>query len=86
MKRMTLMYGPAVRSKKISTIRWWRSCINVSDLLIGASRSGPSWISARVRAHYRTGLGWAIWVTRVRMRREDRTSISSDPLADLGGQ
>ena len=28
----------------------------------------------------------AIWVTSVRMRREDRTSISSHPLADLGGQ
>jgi hypothetical protein len=28
----------------------------------------------------------AIWVTRVRMRREDRSSISSHPLADLGGK
>jgi hypothetical protein len=27
----------------------------------------------------------AIWVTSVRMRREDRTSISSHPLANLGG-
>ena len=27
---------------------------------------------------------WAIRVTSVRMRREDRTSISSHPLADLG--
>src|SRR6266566_8607906 len=27
----------------------------------------------------------AIWVTSVRMRREDRSSISSHPLADLGG-
>ena len=26
----------------------------------------------------------AIWVTSVRTRREDRTSISSHPLADLG--
>jgi hypothetical protein len=46
--------------------------------------SGPSWISARVRSHYRTGLDWTIWVTSVRMRREDRASISSHPLADLG--
>ena len=46
--------------------------------------SGPSWISARVRSHYRTGLDWAIWVTSVRTRSEDRTSISSHPLADLG--
>src|SRR5215470_20189403 len=29
---------------------------------------------------------WAIWVTSVRMRREDRSSISFDPLADLGGK
>src|SRR4029077_17613709 len=46
--------------------------------------SGPSWISARVRSPYRTGLDRAIWVTSVRMRREDRTAISSHPLADLG--
>src|SRR5262249_42089471 len=31
--------------------------------------SGPSWISARLRSHYRTGLERAIWVTRVRRRR-----------------
>src|SRR5260370_29819181 len=48
--------------------------------------SGPSWISARARSHYRTGLDWTIWVTRVRTRSEDRTSISSHPLADLGWQ
>src|SRR5246500_5662192 len=46
--------------------------------------SGPSWISARVRPHYRTGLDRAIRVTSVRTRSEDRTSISSHPLADLG--
>ena len=46
--------------------------------------SGPPWISARMRSRYRTGLDWTIWVTSVRMRREDRTSISSHPLADLG--
>src|SRR6266404_6783362 len=46
--------------------------------------SGPSWISARVRSHYRTGLDWTIWVTSVRTRSEDRSSISSHPLADLG--
>jgi hypothetical protein len=32
----------------------------------------------------RTGLDWTIWVTSVRMRREDRSSISTFPLADLG--
>src|SRR5271167_1146423 len=47
--------------------------------------SWPSWISARVRSHYATGLDRARWVTSVRKRREDRTSISSRPLADLGG-
>src|SRR5215467_7720800 len=45
--------------------------------------SGPSWISARLRSHHRTGLEWAIWVTRVSRRREDRSSISFHPLADL---
>jgi hypothetical protein len=29
---------------------------------------------------------WAIRVTSFRMRREDRSSISFDPLADLGGE
>src|SRR5437899_12832661 len=54
--------------------------------LIGARLcSRPSWISARVRSHYRTGLERAIGVTSVRTRREDRSSISSPPLADLGG-
>jgi hypothetical protein len=47
---------------------------------------GPPWISARLRSHYRPGLKWAIWVTSFRMRREDRSSISSHPLADLGGK
>src|SRR3981189_2694575 len=46
--------------------------------------SGPSWISARVRSHERTGLDRAIRVTSVRTRSEDRTSISSHLLADLG--
>src|SRR3977135_663383 len=46
--------------------------------------SGPSWISARVRSRYRTGLDWTIWVNSVRMRRQDRTSLTSHPLADLG--
>src|SRR5664279_1200207 len=48
-------------------------------------RSWPSWISARVRSHYEIGLNRASWVTSVRKRREERTSISSYPLADLGG-
>jgi hypothetical protein len=30
--KLTLMYGPAVRCKKISSNWRWRSCINVSGL------------------------------------------------------
>jgi hypothetical protein len=48
--------------------------------------SGPPWISAHLRSHYRPSLKWAIWGTSVRKRREDRSSISSHPLADLGGK
>jgi len=50
--RLTQMYGPAVRCKKTSS--GWRMCGLASmypafdwSLL----RSGPSWISARVRSH-----------------------------------
>jgi hypothetical protein len=46
--------------------------------------SWPSWISARVRSHYGTGPNQARWATSVRTRREDRTSISSHPLAEAG--
>jgi hypothetical protein len=46
--------------------------------------SRPSWISARLRPYYRIGLERAVWVTSVRRRWEDRSSISSHPLADLG--
>jgi hypothetical protein len=54
-----------------------------SDWSMSCSR--PLWRSARVRRHERLGLERAIRVTSVRMRREDRSSISSSPLADLGG-
>ena len=37
--------------------------------------SAPSWISARMRSHYRIGLERTIGVTSVRMRQEDRCSI-----------
>src|SRR5262249_29198387 len=37
--------------------------------------SEPSWISARMRSRYRTGLERAVGVTSVRMRRKDRSSI-----------
>jgi hypothetical protein len=41
--------------------------------LIGASCSGPSWISARMRPDSSTSLERARWVTSVRTRREDRS-------------
>jgi hypothetical protein len=68
--KMTPMYGPAVRCKRVSSI--WRTCdlasmYPASDWSVLCSE--PSWISARVRSYYRTGLEWAIWVTSVRMRR-----------------
>jgi len=49
---MTPMYGPAVRRKKFSSIRWQGGLAS----MYSASRwsvtcSGPSWISARVRSH-----------------------------------
>ena len=78
------MYGPAVRCKRFVdlVVSGLASMYPASDW--GMLCSGPSWISARVRSHYRTGLDRAIWVTSVRTRSEDRTSISSHPLADLG--
>jgi hypothetical protein len=67
---VTHLYGPAVRCKRVSSI--WRTCglasmYPASDWSVLCSE--PSWISARVRSYYRTGLEWAIWVTSVRMRR-----------------
>src|SRR6202162_1912898 len=77
------MYGPAVRCKRFVdlVVSGLASMYPAFDWSIC---SGPSWISARVRSRYRTGLDWTIWVTSVRTRSEDRTSISSHPLADLG--
>jgi hypothetical protein len=85
-RRLTRMYGPAVRRKRFSSscrFAVLHQCIRPCDWSVC---SGPPWISARMRSHYRPGLKWAIWVTRVHMRREDRSSISSHPLADLGGK
>jgi hypothetical protein len=83
---MTHLYGPAVRRKRDIVELSVVSCINVSGLslelrlfLAIMDISAPAiWLADRPR----TG---AIWVTSVRMRREDRSSISSHPLADLGG-
>jgi hypothetical protein len=51
-RHLTPMYGPAVRRKRFSSIcRIPGSCINVSGLSLERLRSGPSWISARLRSH-----------------------------------
>ena len=85
MTRLTLMYGPAVRRKRFSSICRLAVLHQCIRPLIGALFcSGPSWISAHLRSHERTGLERAKRVTKVRRRREDRSSISFHPLADLG--
>src|SRR5262245_39400401 len=51
-----------------------RSCINVSGLIVERfCCSEPSWISARNRADWRTGLDRAKRVTSFRPHREDRS-------------
>jgi len=79
------MYGPAVRCKRFSSIWRQRSCINVSGLKLElvVLRTIMD-ISARAFS-LADRPQRAIRVTSVRMRREDRSSISSYPLADLGG-
>jgi len=70
------MYGPAVRSKRIRRDGGKRSCINVSGLLIGALCSGLIMDISAPAFSLPDRPQWTIWVTRFRMRREDRTSIS----------
>src|SRR6266568_1036817 len=80
---LTRMYGPAARCKRF---RQPGRCglASMYPAFDWSICSGPSWISARVRSRYRTGLDRAIRVTSVRTRSEDRSSILSCPLADLG--
>ena len=70
--RTTPMYGPAVRRKRFSSICRLFGLASMYPASDWSVCSGPPWISARMRSHYRPGLKWAIWVTSVRMRREDR--------------
>jgi hypothetical protein len=80
---MTDIYGPAGCRKEVFIELGERSCINVCGLplelvLIRAIMD----ICARaisLEARPR----WAVWVTSDRRCREDRSSISVDPLADL---
>jgi len=83
---MTQMYGPAVRCKRtFIELADVRSCINVSGLCLEPFVL-PAIMDISARAiSLADRPQWAIWVTSVRMRREDRSSISFDPLADLGG-
>jgi hypothetical protein len=82
---VTQMYGPAVRRKRFRrSVRCavLHQCIRP---LIGARLLRAIMdISARAIS-LADRPQWAIRVTRVRTCREDRSSISSDPLADLGG-
>ena len=78
------MYGPAVRCKRFSSS--WHSAVLHQCIrsLIGAVLLRTIMdISARAFS-LADRPRRAIWVTRFRMRREDRSSISSHPLADLG--
>jgi hypothetical protein len=71
---MAHMYGPAVRRKRVSSICRLFGLASMYPASDWSVCSGPPWISARLRSHYRPGLKWAIWVTSFRMRREDRSS------------
>jgi hypothetical protein len=71
------MYGPAVRCKRtFNELADVRSCINVSGLDWSLLCSGPSWVSARVRSHYRKGLNGPFGSPVFACAREDRSSIS----------
>ncbi len=79
------MYGPAVRCKRFrrSGGCGLASMYPVSDWSLSRLPTIMD-ISARATLLADRPL-WTIRVTSVRTRREDRSSISSDPLADLGG-
>ena len=79
------MYGPAVRRKRfaelvVSGLASMYPAFDWSVLLLAIMDISAGAISLAERPDR------AIWVTSVRTRREDRTSISSCSLADLGGQ
>ena len=83
--RLTRMYGPAVRCKKLwSTLADARlhQCIRS---LIGAVLLRTNMDISAHAISLADRPRRAFRVTSVRMRREDRSSISSHSLADLGG-
>jgi len=79
------MYGPAVHCKKTSTS--WRMCGLASMYPAfewSLSCSGPSWISARVRPHYRKGLMGHLGHQCSHAPGRPILHLVSHPLADLG--
>ena len=50
------MYGPAVRRKRISSICRHSGLASMYPASDWSGCSGPSWMSARMRSHYRPGL------------------------------
>jgi hypothetical protein len=81
---VTQMYGPAVGRKRRRRVGGERSCINVSDLCLELGMLRAIMDISALAISLADRPQRAIWVTRVRRRREDRSSISSHPLADLG--
>ena len=79
------MYGPAARRKRFRRSGGFAVLHQCIRPLIGAvCAPGIMDISARAFSLADRPQAGAIRVTRVRMRREDRSSISFHPLADLG--
>jgi hypothetical protein len=73
---LTQMYGPAVRCKGISMRRWQAVLHQCIRPLIRASCSGLIMDISAPAFSLADRPQRTIWVTRFRMRREDRTSIS----------
>ncbi len=80
------MYGPAVRCKRN---------LELAVLGLASMYQASDWSTFWLRATMDSSAHWisladrpvaAIWVTSFRMRREDRSSISSIHLADLAGK
>jgi hypothetical protein len=82
---LTHMYGPAVRRKRFHRSGGFAVLHQCIRPLIGAccapGHHGYQRACVLITGQASSG---AKWVTRVRRRREDRSSISFYPLADLG--
>src|SRR6202790_607742 len=81
---LTLMYGPAARCKGFSSSCRFAVLHQCIRPLIGAFAPGHHGYQRACVLISGQALSGAIRVTSVRMRREDRSSISTCPLADLG--